>query len=641
MSGNHGSNSAAHSRGARRTSLLLRLLGLSLAVAVLAIATTAWLTTRQTSEKLRAGFASTLEADSYVQQRLLDYAQAHESWERVQPLLEQLAAETGRRIGLTTPGGRLIADTTVDAGLPANPVAEIDVSAASPAIATSLTTWRLTAQEAKARNALLADAQSCIRRTDPDAEITVGVDGALMTPDAMVFSYNVYPGAMLPPPGPTAGAVTRVEAPREAKVAADGGGEAVALTDVDKFADCIPATLHKPSAAAEQLTALYRKLTGECLTRRGLPADTPLPVDDPPQKVTTAGKAKPPSAKERAVAECAASASRQAIKSFVPPPALLYTGTADRFDPFADGGWQRTMLAGLGVLVIAAGLTLLAGRRLTKPIRALTVAANQMGGGDRDARVPVNGNDEVARLGRAFNAMADSIESGDRQRKTMVADIAHELRTPLANVSGYLEAAEDGVVPLDLDLVSSLREESEHLHHLIDDLGILALADAGELRMHPEEIDAADLATRVVAAHQAAAAKAEVSLAVVAAELVAVHADPMRLRQALANLVGNALRYTPAGGSVTVTVTTDDDGVRLDVADDGPGITPEHLPHVFDRFYRAEKSRSRATGGSGLGLAITRQLVEANGGTVDVTSSAGTGSTFTIRLPATPAGYPD
>lgn len=630
----------------RQTSLLLRLLGLSLAVAILAIATTAWLTTRQTSEKLRAGFASTLEADSYVQQRLLDYAQAHDSWEGVHPLLEQLAAETGRRIGLTTPGGRLIADSAdsagtagdgVDAGLPANPVAEIDVSAAAPAITTSLTTWRLTAEELKSRNRLLADAQSCIQRKDPNAPVAVSVDGALTSPDAMVFSYGFPPGVGFPPPGEQAAAVgQRIETLPEAEIAA-GGADTVTVS-LSKYADCIPDALHQPTAAAEQLAALYRKLAGECLTRHGLPADTPVPAGYPAEKMTKVGKAKPPSAKEVLIARCAASASRQAITSFVPPPALLYTGSADRFDPFADGGWQRIMLAGLGVLVIAAGLTLLAGRRLTKPIRALTVAANQMGGGDRDARVPVNGNDEVARLGRAFNAMADSIESGDRQRKTMVADIAHELRTPLANVSGYLEAAEDGVVPLDADLVSSLREESEHLHHLIDDLGILALADAGELRMHPEEFDAADLATRVVAAHQAAAAKAQVSLAVVAAEPVAVHADPMRLRQALANLVGNALRYTPADGSVTVTVTGDDDGVRLDVADDGPGIAPEHLPHVFDRFYRAEKSRSRATGGSGLGLAITRQLVEANGGTVDVSSSAGAGSTFTIRLPATPAG---
>jgi two-component system sensor histidine kinase BaeS len=196
-------------------------------------------------------------------------------------------------------------------------------------------------------------------------------------------------------------------------------------------------------------------------------------------------------------------------------------------------------------------------------------------------------------------------------------------------VRSHLEAAQDGVLPLDPALVRSLIEESGLLERLVADLQDLALADAGRLALHPEERDAADLAEQAVAAHRAQAEVSDVDLRF-AAEPVVVHADPARLRQALGNLVSNAIRHTPAGGSVSVTVHGD---ATFTVTDTGSGIAAEHVPHIFDRFYRADPSRSRATGGSGLGLAITKHLVDAHGGTLDVTSTPGKGSTFTIRLP--------
>jgi two-component system sensor histidine kinase BaeS len=217
----------------------------------------------------------------------------------------------------------------------------------------------------------------------------------------------------------------------------------------------------------------------------------------------------------------------------------------------------------------------------------------------------------------------------------LVSDVAHELRNPLANVRGYLEAAQDSVVRMDDTLIDSLLEETMLLQHLIDDLQDLALADAGRLRIHPEPADAVALAEHVVAAHRALADNAGVTLDLSGDVYTAVCVDQVRIRQVLGNLVANAIRYTPSGGMVSVVVRQDPDrsALLIEVNDTGQGISGEDLPHLFDRFYRADMSRSRATGGSGLGLSIARHLVEAHGGSISVASALGTGSQFTIELP--------
>jgi two-component system sensor histidine kinase BaeS len=209
------------------------------------------------------------------------------------------------------------------------------------------------------------------------------------------------------------------------------------------------------------------------------------------------------------------------------------------------------------------------------------------------------------------------------------------MRTPVTNIRGWLEAAEDGVVPLDAELVTSLLEEALLLQHVIADLQDLAAADAGELRLHPQEVEAAELLHAVVDAFGAAADSGGVALAV-RAEPVVVTADPIRLRQAVGNLVTNAIRHTPAGGRVTVAGRTDAGFLIIDVTDTGPGVPQEQRALVFERFWRAEKSRSRQTGGSGLGLSIVRKLAEAHGGTASVTSVPGAGATFTLRIPIDP-----
>lgn len=278
-----------------------------------------------------------------------------------------------------------------------------------------------------------------------------------------------------------------------------------------------------------------------------------------------------------------------------------------------------------------------------RPLHALTGAAQRMRDGEQPESVPVSGDDEVGRLAAAFNDMSAHRARLEEQRKAMVSDVAHELRTPLSNIRGWLEAAQDGLADPDPAFVSSLLEEAVLLQHIIDDLQDLAAADAGVLRLHPESVEIRELLSQVAAAHQARAENAGVTLAVTAtAPGPALLADPVRLRQAVGNLVSNAVRHTSEGGRVTLRAYAREEGdgtVLVEVTDTGSGIPSDDLPRVFDRFWRAEKSRSRRTGGSGLGLAIVRKLVEAHGGTVDATSVEGEGSTFVLRLPGTtPSG---
>ena len=233
----------------------------------------------------------------------------------------------------------------------------------------------------------------------------------------------------------------------------------------------------------------------------------------------------------------------------------------------------------------------------------------------------------------AFNELTERRQQMDVQRKAMVADIAHELRSPLTNIRGWLEVTRDGLVEATPDLITSLHDEAVVLQHIIDDLQDLASADAGTLRVHPQPLSALEVLQQVAVAHRAQAADVGITVAVEAEAGLEVFADPARIRQVLGNLVSNAVRHTAGGGSVTLRRRAP--GTRLvevSVADTGCGIAEAELPLIFDRFWRSEKSRSRSTGGSGLGLAIARHLVLAHGGTIRAESVVGVGTTMTVRL---------
>ncbi|UPT45799.1 HAMP domain-containing sensor histidine kinase, partial [Streptomyces sp. WAC00303] len=389
---------------------------------------------------------------------------------------------------------------------------------------------------------------------------------------------------------------------------------------------------------------------GPLVPRVPLPAPAPVPTPrDAPAEDAEPSVVTPERTGEndRAIASCVSAARSEQLSSYVASPALLFIGdeggaTLPGFD-LSPANTARIAGAAALVLALTVGASVFAGARLVRPLHALTGAAQRMRDGEQPESVPVSGDDEVGRLAAAFNDMSAHRARLEEQRKAMVSDVAHELRTPLSNIRGWLEAAQDGLADPDPAFVSSLLEEAVLLQHIIDDLQDLAAADAGVLRLHPESVEIRELLSQVAAAHQARAENAGVTLAVTAtAPGPALLADPVRLRQAVGNLVSNAVRHTSEGGRVTLRAYAREEGdgtVLVEVTDTGSGIPSDDLPRVFDRFWRAEKSRSRRTGGSGLGLAIVRKLVEAHGGTVDATSVEGEGSTFVLRLPGTtPSG---
>jgi len=305
--------------------------------------------------------------------------------------------------------------------------------------------------------------------------------------------------------------------------------------------------------------------------------------------------------------------------------------------------------------VVAAGLaavllTLALSRRILRPIEALTAAARRMEKGDLSQRVEVKSTDEIGQLAHAFNAMADGLARLEQLRRNMVTDVAHELRTPLSNIRGYLEAMRDGVAQPSPVLIDSLYEEAMLLNRLVDDLQELALAEAGQLKLVRQPVALAEIAEKVVNILQPQLTDKGLTVQTdLPAALPLVDADPDRVGQILRNLLTNAVNYTPPGGQITVAaklagadasatpVLSSGEGlspwVEVSVRDTGIGIAPEHLPYVFERFYRADKSRARVSGGAGLGLAIVKQLVEAHGGRVWAESAPGSGATFGFILP--------
>jgi len=293
-----------------------------------------------------------------------------------------------------------------------------------------------------------------------------------------------------------------------------------------------------------------------------------------------------------------------------------------------------TAIAGLAGIVLGAILV----RQIIAPLRNLQSAAHAIADGDLSQRVRLVSGDEVGDLGHAFNQMAQALEHNERLRRHMMADITHELRTPLTVIQGQVEALLDGVFPLTPEQLGPILDETILLSRLVADLRELALAEAGKLTIERRPVDLNDLLGRIAAAVGPVAAEKGISLQVdVPPDLPAISADPDRLSQVTHNLLSNALRHTPAGGKIAVLAghAQETREVWLQVSDTGEGIPAGQLPYVFDRFYRADPARSRATGGTGLGLAIVRAIVEAHGGQVSVASDGvpGRGSTFEVRLP--------
>jgi signal transduction histidine kinase len=290
--------------------------------------------------------------------------------------------------------------------------------------------------------------------------------------------------------------------------------------------------------------------------------------------------------------------------------------------------------AGGGLLVILLGAATVFSRQISRPLRQMGQAAEGLARGERAARAAPVKIRELSGLAESFNRMADALQAADEQRRQLTADIAHELRTPLTVVKGRLEGMQDGIYPADTEQLDGLLQEVALLERLIDDLRLLALADAGQLRFELSDAEPAGLLREAVRSFTPLAVQRGVMLQIDdAAELPPVLIDTQRMMQVIGNLLANALRHTPSGGRVTLRAFRHAGLIRLQVADTGSGIAPADLPHVFERFYRSDRARTRSSGGAGLGLAIARRLVEAHGGTISVDSRPGEGSAFSIDLP--------
>jgi signal transduction histidine kinase len=316
----------------------------------------------------------------------------------------------------------------------------------------------------------------------------------------------------------------------------------------------------------------------------------------------------------------------------------LILGLGFRVLDVGDHVWELLLAGAIGAgiaLVIARWVA----RGMTQPLRDMAQAANRMETGDYAQRVHTDSVDEVGQLAHAFNRMSAELQSLEQLRRDLVANVSHELKTPISALRAHLENLLDGVERPDPETLQVMLAQSERLGRLVDQLLDLSRLESGDVPLEREPVELAPLVSRVLSEIEVARPDRHVDLrGRVPPDLPPVLADRERVHQVLFNLLDNAVRFTPSGGRVTVTASRHDGSVDVEVSDTGPGIAPEHLPRLFERFYRVDEARSRDDGGTGIGLAIARSVVEAHGGRIWAESRPGQGATFTFELPAAAEG---
>ncbi len=317
---------------------------------------------------------------------------------------------------------------------------------------------------------------------------------------------------------------------------------------------------------------------------------------------------------------------------------LIMAIPAGTFNPleqaFSQSVRDSILLAGAIALIIALGLGILFVRRLARPLEELRVAVEQISQGKLEPRVHITSSDELGRLGQTFNQMAESLQRSEELRRQLILDIAHELRNPLMIQQSHLELLLDNVVPPTPEQLQTIYEQNLLLGRLVRDLQLLALADAGELQIVRVPTQFREILQKVIAHIHPTLEEKQIALeAQIADDLPTVAVDPQRIEQVLLNLLDNACRYTPPGGRIALSAYREDGAVHVSVRDGGPGIAPEDLPHIFERFYRGDKSRARSSGGTGLGLSIAKALIEAHGGRIWAENAPQGGACFHFTVP--------
>lgn len=580
-------------------SLVVRLLATSMLIAICAIAATAWLTAQLTQRAVAQVPSRTLSADTDVYDSMIAFAATHDSWYDVDASIQKLAYLTDTKIVLTTLDRQVIAASSpeavevvavstvptatvdplrLDAGLARMSGGRIDPRAVGP--------YRLTEAERQLLGEIAERILDCLRDRQVHAEVVETPSGR---PTVRLISGDSFD--------------TVSEGCGQDDLLQPVGSEQQPLRELtDLVRDCVGGDL--PLVLTATFIPQYR-------------TDPPDPDQD------------------TSVQRCLEDSRRAQLRPYVAAPALLFVaGPAAAPAPAVTMSTANTLriagTAGL-ILVLTVAATILVGGRLVRPLRLLTEAARAPV--DQQQPVPVTTRDEIGYLATTFNDLTDRRRALEQQRKAMVNDIAHELRTPLTNIRTWLEIARDGAVEVDSDALDLLVEEAILLHHVVDDLRDIAAADAGNLRVYPEPTFIGDLLGQTMEAHRTAAEVARVRLELTGDDDLVAVVDPVRLRQIVGNLVANAIRHTPAGGTVHIRFSQRQERLVIEVTDTGTGIADEDLPKVFERFWRADASRSRVTGGSGLGLSIARQLARAHGGDLTATSRPDQGSTFTVDLP--------
>jgi two-component system sensor histidine kinase BaeS len=591
----------------------LRVFLLVMLIAVTAIGATAWLALNLAGVEFAASQEKARESRGDIRDAIEAYARTHGRWVGVATVARRLSVDHDVRIRLQAiTDEQVVVDTDHLAGLAARPTLLVPVWI-DPRPQLDERTVDAVTEDSRRVLSVTQTAPAPVRAGPPDAD----------PPLRLVFPTD------LPPP---------------IRFVLGGDGKA-------------PFSLQRVLDEMSQYRTAIRIVT--CVSSDLVSGAEPAVFEDrPPYPVTagpadadcvTAGSAPTDEAsltrKGDAVAlrtcaeataavlqlNCLRAVFAERLSTVAPPPLQLFLGAVTS-NPRGMVG--RPALFGLGglVLLAAIGTALIAGQ-VSRPVRRLTAASGLLAKGRLDARVDVRGDGELAQLSTSFNRMAEAVQRSEERQRRLVADVAHELRTPLSNLRGYLEALQDGVVEPSRELYASLLEETLLQRRILDDLQMLALAEVDGPRYARVPVDIAELTQVTGLAHRANADEAGLTLTVQAPDPVWVDADPARLRQVLGNLLSNAIRYTDAGGRVTVRAVAANGGAMLTVADTGTGIAPEDVSRVFDRFWRADPARQRATGGSGLGLTIAKRIVDDHGGLVEVTSTLGKGTTFTVRLP--------
>ncbi|MCI0713050.1 MAG: ATP-binding protein [Chloroflexi bacterium] len=302
---------------------------------------------------------------------------------------------------------------------------------------------------------------------------------------------------------------------------------------------------------------------------------------------------------------------------------------------FEDAVNNSLLRSSVAAVIVAGIVSLFISQRITRPLRQLAHASQQLAAGQYPEPLQPKSRDEIGELTHHFNQMAHSLAEQEQLRQQLIADISHELKTPLATIKGYMEGLQDGIIPATDDTYLLIQQEADRLQRLVHDLQELSKAEARRIDLHETNVNVKELITSTVSWIRPQFEGKYLDLATrLPDDLITVRGDVDRLRQVLLNLLGNALNYTPYGGNVTVSLTADNGQVDIAVQDSGVGLSAQDLQRVFQRFYRVDKSRARASGGSGIGLTVSKHIVEAHGGSIRASSDGpGQGSTFTVTLP--------